>query len=371
MNKQQEIELKRLIIELDKVVPRNDLIKTYADFLEIRDYLSTYQFNAVVFDSMLSLINSLWTTTKRISRLDLVIKLRQYLNKENSLQLNDYQTRPYTFTQNLSLDTRKQLFQLFKNTIIESKYVTAKQVEVVRGIANNLLINVGLTANEENWLCNNVQHYPYILNRILRYPQKSTAISCWARENDTNTLYVTRRAEIIGWLLDEDQSYDVDNQRLLDDFEIINQQDKEAIKTYRDDLYANEVIERDLGDILPRKTYTDFETGSLTEGGVDLERPQLKLIRRPYSIPIEMNSGLLMNIPDFKKMTQEFYEQIDLFKKKTMIWGIAHSRLDNSIKTDLLKKYNSADTVNSILYAAKKTGNSEILKWILNNKNAD
>lgn len=365
MDKKQEIELKRLIINLDKIVPQNDLIKTYADFLAIKDYLSTYQFNPVVFDSILSLINSLWTTNKRISRLDLVVKLRQYLNKENSLQINDYQTRPYTFTQSLSLNTRKGLFQLFKNTIIDSKYVTAKQIEVVRGIANNLLINVGLTADEETWLCNNVQHYPYILNRILRYPQKSIIISLWAKENYTNTLYVARRSELIGWLLDEDQSYDVDNQRLLDDFEIINQQDKDAIKSYRDDLYANEVIERDLGDILPRITYNDTETGELTEGRVNLERPKLELTRRPYSIPIEMNSGLFVHIPDFKKMTQEFYEQIDLFKKKTMIWGIAHSRLDNSIKTDLLKKYYSADTVNSILYAAKKTGNSEILKWIL------
>lgn len=360
--------IEKTIISIDNTYPNDSLITTYKEFLLQKEFLSCYQFNPVVFDNLLSLANTLWTTNTRISRIDLVIKLRQYLCRENSLQLKDYQTRPYSFTQSLSLDTRKQLFLLFKNTIIESKYVTAKQIEVVRGIANNLLINVGLTEEEETWLCSNVQQYPYLLNRILRYPQKSTVISCWAKENYSDTLYVTRRAELIGWILDENPSFEVNIQRLLDDFEIINQLDKEAIKTYRDDIYANEVIERDLGDILPRKTFTDFETGSLTEGGVDLERPVLKLIRRPYGYPIDMNSGLFMNIPDFKKMTKEFYEQIDLFKKKTMIWSIGYSRLDNSVKTELFKKYYSVETVNSILYIAKKTGNSEILKWIISSK---
>lgn len=365
MDKKQKIELKRLIIELDKIVPQNDLIKTYADFLAIKDYLSTYQFNPVVFDSLLTLTNSLWKTDNRISRFDLLLKLKQYLTKKDNLYLTGSHTRPYTFTETLSLDTRKKLFELFKNIITESKFVTVKQYGGVRGIANNLLINVGLTADEEKWLCDNVQSYPFILNRILRYPKKSTVISFWARENFTNILYVTRRAELIGWLLDEDQTYDVDNQRLLDDFEIINQQDKDAIKSYRDDLYANEVIERDLGDILPRITYNDTETGELTEGRVNLERPKLELTRRPYSIPIDMNTDVFQSIPDFEKMSHEFYDQIEVFKMKTMIWAIGYSRLNNTVKTKLFKKYFSTDIVKSVLYAAKKTGNSEILKWII------
>lgn len=364
---QERKKIEKAIITIDNTYPADNLITTYNEFLKQKDYLIDYQFNPLVFDSLLSLTNSLWKSNQRISRLDLLVKLRQYLTKKDTIHLKDYQTRPYSFTETLSLDTRKQLFELFKNTIIESKYVTVKQFGEVRGIANNLLINVGLTATEEKWLCDNVESYPSILNRILRYPQKSTEISSWARKNFTHTLYVTRRAELISWLLDEDQSYEVDNQRLLDDFEMINQIDKQAIKSYRDDVYANEVIERDLGDILPRITFNDYETGELMEGRVNLESPKLELTRRPYAYPIDMNTGLFQNIPDFKKMSNEFYDQIEVFKMKTMIWAISYSRLNNSIKTELFKKYYSGETVNSILYAAKKTGNSEILKWIVAN----
>lgn len=366
MNEQKAIDLKRAIIELENTIPLNDSIVTYSDFLKIKNYLSSYQFNALVFDSLLSLTNSLWKSDKRISRIDLLIKLRQYLSKKDTLHLKDYQTRPYSFTETLSLNTRKQLFELFKNTIIESKYVTVKQLGEVRGIANNLLINVGLTADEEKWLCDNVQSYPYVLNRILRYPQKSNEISNWAWKNFTNKLFVTRRAELIGWLLDEDQAYEVDNQRLLDDFEVINQLDKQAIKSYRDDVYANEVIERDLGDILPRITYNDIETGELTEGRVALETPELTLTRRPYSIPVDMSSGLFSNIPDFKVMTDHFKRDLDSFQRKTMIWGIAYSRLDNEIKTELYKKHYSTECYETLFKVGKKTNNAEILKWLLN-----
>lgn len=358
-------QIEKAIISIDNTYPNNHFITSYKDFLREKNFLIDYQFNPVVFNALLSLTNSLWKTDNRISRLDLLLKLKQYLAKKDNLYLTGSHTRPYTFTETLSLDTRKKLFELFKNIITESKFVTVKQFGEVRGIANNLLINVGLTADEEKWLCDNIQSYPFILNRILRYPKKSTAISSWARKNFANKLYVTRRAELISWLLDEDQSFEIDNQRLLDDFETINQLDKQAIKSYRDDVYANEIIERELGDILPRITYNDIETGELTEGRVNLESPKLELTRRPYNYPIDMNADLFQSIPDFKKMSQEFYDQIDVFKMKTMIWAISYSRLSNSVKTELFKKYFSGETVNSILYAAKKTDNSEILKWII------
>jgi hypothetical protein len=78
-----------------------------------------------------------------------------------------------------------------------------------------------------------------------------------------------------------------------------------------------------------------------------------------------MNAGLFQNIPDFEKMSQEFYSQIELFKMKTMIWGIAYSRLDNNSKTSLFKKYYCAETYHSLFKASKKIKNVEILKWLL------
>jgi hypothetical protein len=145
----------------------------------------------------------------------------------------------------------------------------------------------------------------------------------------------------------------------------MNQLDRQAIQSYKDDTYANQIMERELGDILPRIKYNDVETGEIREGRVDLDSPELKLIRRPYAYPIDMNSDLFQHIPDFNKMSQEFYDQIELFKMKTMIWGIAYSRLDNDSKSSLLKKYYCTETYNSLFKASKKTNNVEILKWLL------
>jgi hypothetical protein len=145
----------------------------------------------------------------------------------------------------------------------------------------------------------------------------------------------------------------------------MNQLDRQAIQSYKDDTYANQIMERELGDILPRIKYNDVETGEIREGRVDLDSPELKLIRRPYAYPIDMNTDLFQYIPDFNKMSQEFYDQIELFKMKTMIWGIAYSRLDNDSKTSLLKKYYCTETYASLFKASKKTNNVEILKWLL------
>lgn len=358
-------ELQNAIIKLEKVIPKNDLIITYADFLKVRPFLGSYQFNPIIFENLLILINTLWKSNKRINRLVLLIRLRQYLDRKDPDKQTSPHSRSFEFTNTLSLEIRKQLFELFTNTFDHAAHISSKQLDEARKYSNNLLINVGLTSEEENWLCNNANTSPLILNRILRYPIKSKVISKWARENFNNSSFVTRRAELISWIIDEQPTFVVDNPRLLDDFEIINKIDINAIKSYKDDIYANQIMERELGDILPRIKYNDIETGEIKEGRVDLDIPELKLIKRPYSIPIDLSSGLMLNIPDFKVMSAEFYKNIEFFQKITMIWGIAYSRLDNESKTSLLKKYYCAETYPSLFRASKKTNNVEILKWLL------
>jgi len=361
----KKIELQNAIIKLENVFPTNDLIITYADFLKVKHYLGSYQFNPAVFQNILCLINTLWKSNKRINRLVLLIKLREYLNTKDPDQQTSPHSRSFEFTNTLSLDIRKQLFELFTNIFDHPSHISSKQLEEARKYSNNLLINVGLTAVEEDWLCINADKSPHILNRILRYPIKSTIISKWARENFNNISFVTRRAELISWIIDEEPTFEVSSQQLLDDFENMNQLDRQAIQSYKDDTYANQIMERELGDILPRIKYNDVETGEIREGRVDLDSPELKLIRRPYAYPIDMNSDLFQHIPDFNKMSQEFYNQIELFKMKTMIWGIAYSRLDNESKSGLLKKYYCAETYHSLFKASKKIKNVEILKWLL------
>ena len=78
MNKYWKIELQRAILQIDNPYPKDDFIVSYSDFLKARDYLGYYKFNPVVFNHLVMITNNEWATEKRISRLSLILKVKQY-----------------------------------------------------------------------------------------------------------------------------------------------------------------------------------------------------------------------------------------------------------------------------------------------------
>jgi hypothetical protein len=165
---------------LEKPYPKGDLILSYSDFLKVRDYLSYYQFNPDIFDNLINLANDIWNTEKRISRLSLLQKIKQYLHHDTT---RDYYSRNTKPNFQLNVETRKLLFNLFRKTFEEKNYISHKQLDEARKICNNVLINLELTPIEEEWLCSNIFVSELILNRVLRYPIKSEVISNWAKSN--------------------------------------------------------------------------------------------------------------------------------------------------------------------------------------------
>lgn len=362
MNKQRKIELQRAIIELEKPYPKDDFILSYSDFLKVRDYLSYFQFNNVVFDKLVNLANDIWNTEKRISRLSLLQKIKQYLHQDTS---SDYYSRNIKPSFQLKVETRKLLFNLFRKTFEERNYISNKQIEEARKICNNVLINLELTPIEEEWLCSNILLSELILNRVLRYPIKSELISNWTKSNFQNDILRSRRAELLSWVIDQEPTFEIEQQTLIDDFEYLNQSDLQAIQNYDDEIVANKIIEQELGEYLPRKTHYDFFGSTHREEKIDLSIPELKLSKRPYGITIDTSKEYPVSIPNFEKLREEFYTNLPTHQKVTMIWAIAYSRLDNMLKYSLLKKYYSKETYYSMFKVCKKTKNIELLKWIL------
>jgi hypothetical protein len=362
MSKQRKIELQRAIIELEKPYPKDDLILSYSDFLKVRDYLSYYQFNPVVFDNLINLANDLWNTEKRINRLSLLQKIKQYLHHDTT---RDYYSRNTTPNFQLKVETRKLLFNLFRKTFEERNYISHKQLDEARKICNNVLINLELTPIEEEWLCSNILVSELILNRVLRYPIKSEVISNWAKSNFQNDILRSRRAELLSWIIDQEPTFEIEQQILIDDFEYLNQSDLQAIQNYDDEIAANKIIEQELGEYLPKKTHYDFFDSTYHEDKVDLSVPELKLSKRPYGVTIDTSKQYPVSIPNFEKLREEFYTNLPTHLKVTMIWAIAYSRLDNTLKYSLLKKYYSIETYYSMYRVCKRTKNIELLKWIL------
>lgn len=364
MNKQRKTELQRSIIEFENPYPKDDLILSYSDFLKVRDYLGYYQFNPIVFDNLINLANDKWNTEKRINRLSLLQKIKQYFHITLNDTIRGYYNRNTKPNFQLPVETRMLLFNLFRKTFEERNYISDKQLEEARKICNNVLINLELTPIEEEWLCSNILLSELILNRVLRYPIKSEVISNWAMNNFENDILRSRRAELLSWIIDQEPTFEVEQQTLIDDFEYLNQSDLQAIKDYDDEIAANKILEQELGEYLPKKTQYNSFNNTFHEY-TDLSYPKLKLFKRPYDVAIDISKDYPVNIPHFERLREDFYSNLPKHQKTTMIWAIAYSRLDNPLKSSLLKEYYSDETYYSLFKVCKRTKNSELLKWIL------
>ncbi len=334
-------EVQRLIADLENPYPADNLILNYRDFLKIRDYLHYYQFNPVVFDHLLHIAINEWKYEKRISRLSLLQTIRRYYytscgkypyNKKTD-KLGSY---PF------SVETRTQLFALFKKTFEQAEYISANQLEDARAAINTTLVNIELTDKAVKWYCIYAFHSTLILNRTLRYPVKSEIISAWAKENYKNDNIRARRPEVLGWIIDQDPHFEVDKSTLLDDFEHLNETEYRVL--------------------INQKSYDQL---SYSEKPENAKRPEFKPAFRFYGIPMNgYSEHYAHHIGAIQEFRQVFYKNIDTIQKITMIWGIAYSRLDNKIKTGLLKKYYCKDTYHTLLKICIKTKNVELLKWI-------
>ncbi|MDP9229518.1 MAG: hypothetical protein M3O67_02460 [Bacteroidota bacterium] len=289
--------------------------------------------------------------------------IKRYASKEKAQA--DYYSFQQAQLQSFPSEIISKLFNLFKKCFAINIPIGPKQIEDVRKLCNSLLINTPLQIEDEKWLCDNIDKSDMILNRILRYPVKSNIISKWAEENYTNNLFRVRRAELTSWMIDENQNFEIDKQTLIDDFEYCNNIDITAIKYYDDEIAANKIIERDLKDILPSKKmptlhFDNFDTSS----ELITSAPELKLLRRFYGVPINSSLHYPVSIPDFDRLRDNFYFEIETTRRITMLWSIGYSRIDINEKAELLKRYYMDETYWTFFKICKKYRLSDLLKWL-------
>lgn len=348
-------ELQRTIHEMENLAPQDDLILNYGDFLKARDFVYYQKFNPVVFENLLDLTLQYWNSDKRINRYSLVQTIKKYAHK------------PGNKINSLSPAVRSKMFEILKKSLFEYQVISENQLDRVRKTCNRILINVALSPDEEHWLCENIGHSDFLLNRVLRYPVKSEIISNWAIHNFYNDNFRGRRAELASWIIDNDPNYEIDLNTLKEDFECLNQSDLKAIQTYDDELYAKLITDIEFEDYLPKKYPMKFINydGYLPPELVDPSAPVLKLSRRFYKTPIDNSKIYPVPIPNFDELRKEFNANINSIQKVTMIWAIGYSRINNQTKIKLLKKYCSAETYYSLYKVGKKLKLVSLLKWLL------
>ena len=360
-------QISRAIAAIEHPYPPDDLIKTYKDFLKVRNVLPYYQYNPKVLVSLVDMLHSLWYSKERINRISLITVIKQYGSRVKAVK--DYYGRSKAELHPFPVETNRKICWLFQRCFDMELPINRKQAEYIMVVCNSLLIGAALGAEEEQWLCDNMHRSPMIVNRVLRYPLASPVISKWAGANYNNDNYRDRRAEMAGWVLDENPGFVVDEQTLADDFEYLNQKDKAAIRQYDEEMEAKKIMDSELGTLLKPK---DSNLPELFFPDIPLPAeyysapPQLELTKRFYSVPIDSAacSKYNRNVPDFNALTKTFHENIPHIQTTTMLWAITYSRLHIEKKEALLKKHYRESAANSFFYICRRLQSVNLLQWL-------
>ena len=359
--KSRLIAIQKEIMELKKPVAPDNLIGGYKDFLQHRDYLHCYQYNSAVLESLLELTLALWHSDKRINRLSLLTVMRRYAFR---YEKNTRNSPPMSQADKKNSAIAQKIFQLFVCAFQSPNPLPEGQREYTKRICNTMLKEQTLDYAALTWLCDHAAESELILNRLLRYPEKSERISKWAEENFNAPLIRLRRPEITGWVLDRNPEFELSNQTLIDDFEWANEKDVQTIKNHEDEIGAAALLNEELDGIIPSKFDMDPWLGDISgEPDFIISRPrEPHLVSRHYPVPVVMVEDY--HRLDLEKLRDKFYGRIDSNLKVTMLWSIAYSRLDKVQKTELMKKYYSEETYYTFFKICSRYGMKELLIWL-------
>jgi hypothetical protein len=357
----QRTDLIKAILKLEKVKVANDAIQTYSDFLKYRDFIVYHQFNPHVFEGMVDVALSVWTSNRKVNRLSLMTTIKRYFTDQN-VNLNS-----------LHSVAIKKIFQLYAVILENKQILSANQLPLIEKLASQLIYGVEFKQEELDKLCELATKDDKALNRILRYPVRSIRVSSWIREQfDTNLLRL-RRAEAVGWMLDSQSDFEVSIETLKADFEFVNQLDQAAIENAVmtnaiDLLMTNEWEELFPPNVnyfepIPNEVFDNWEKEKSLRKFKPKARPEF--VKRFYPVPTMKSEQFDDWVPDFNSLN-EFFEKNHLnLLKVTMIWGVAYSRLDKKTKVKLLKKYYAPETHYSVYRVAKKLELLDLLKWMV------
>jgi hypothetical protein len=156
--------------------------KDYQTIISNSELLRYSAFDENFIKGILNKIQPFIDNNKRYRRKEIIKLLKSHLKK-----------RPRKFK--LKPETTKALFKFYSSQIFKVNEELANDLSVI-------LKDLELTDEQIQWLIDNSAKSKYILNRLLRYPQKSGLISMWAKYCLENDLHSERKSEIISYVLD-------------------------------------------------------------------------------------------------------------------------------------------------------------------------
>ena len=347
-----KFQINRAIAEIENLYPSDSLISSYKDFLKHRDYLHFYQYNEAVVVSLINLTFNLWNTKQRISRASLVAITKRYFKKAETKA-------------DIPGQTARQIFELYKEIIFHDNLKLSEDtVERTKKAINSMMIGIELKEEELQWLCDHSGHSAFILNRVLRYHQKSGSITEWANKNFEKDFARNRRSEITSWVIDENPDFKIDRETVEYDFEYQIAEDKKLVEAFKEEMEVYRFVEKEVRPLITRKEDSFFGEDGFEYKMKIQEMPVLNKPIRHYGGYLEMNSGYDADIPDFDHNYKDFYDHFDCYYNRLMAWSIAYSRLDINRKINLLSEYYSSKIDFTFFNIGKRLKSVEYFEWL-------
>ena len=251
-------------------------------------------------------------------------------------------------------DAVNKLFGIFENEILVKSRT--------RGLLNSILKGQRLNDSHLKFLVKNAFESEFVLNRVLQYPFASDIILNWVKQHAEDARLSTRRIEVTSLLLDERLYAHPPISLLYCDMKIRFESLKEM------ELYLC------IAKMRERKGWVELAAEHNYE--IKLFISRMNTWPEKYSIDcwadkpeeIETLRGLVFNAA---KHTGLYFTEfgdvipIDLHQSRVTVWAIAYSRLDISIKINMLKHEFREELKNSYLYIARRLKSVELLEWLL------
>ncbi len=247
-------------------------------------------------------------------------------------------------------DAVNKLFGIFeKEILVKSR---------IRGLVNSILKGQRLNDSHLKFLLKNAFESEFVLNRVLQYPFASDIILNWAKQYTEDPRLSTRRIEVTSWLMDE-RLYAIPSITLLYSDMKLRFDGLRDLEIYL--CIAN--MRKRVGWVQLAAEYNDkiklFISNANSKPGNCLSED---------TEDIDTLRWLVFNAA---KYTGLYFTEfgnvipIDLHQSRVTIWAITYSRLDMSIKVNMLKHEYREELTNSYLHIARRLKSAELLEWLL------
>lgn len=316
---------------------------SYKAFREDKHIIPVYPFREKFLLQLIDLAFNCYTSKTRYNKEDLFEMLKRYYKKSSPAE-----------SMALPEEDVNKLFYIFERE--------AFKPNKIRVPVNYLLKGQRLNDEQLLFLVKNAFNSEFVLNRVLQYPFATDIILNWVKYHSEDERLSKRRMEVTSWLMDE-RIYAIPPISLLYNdmklrFDDLSESDLYSCLRAMKEKRVWEQIATD-----PGYEIRSFNTRFVSLRGADV-----------YNCLSDdtVDNGYLSKLAFYAlKQTGLYFtdysllEPVDLYQSRVTTWAIVYSRLDLSIKVNMLKHEYREELTNSFLHIARRLKSAELLEWML------